>query len=1211
MSRSLPLFVCALLCAIAALLFHDEAPEERLQHEAERLQQQVNTAARELERLCVATPARIDTNDARAWSTVHHLRDSLVESGTDVLLRERGQEYWTSAVPFDDAALDTLPMGHARSGWGVHLVAGALSKTGRCFALRLVWQQPPIENRYLVSGFHPSMHVAEGVEAMLAPGLGPVVRDAAGQVMFRLQWRNDAAPPGWKAQVRAWCSLVSVLLLVCGALIALLRRTAGQQRWRAVVLFIIVLFALRWLSLGTGPWSAFEGMRLFDPALFAATAELPSLGDLLLNIAVIGLAVWALRAALKEAPRPSHAFGPAVMVLLVLSLFAVWIDHVMIALVRDSRIPLDLFHVQDMNGYSVIAMLAIAALLACWSLLADALIRWLTGSVVPRTVVWLVMGWYAAWLVLYHALGIYDSARALWSLPPIALLWLMQRGRDRSLWLSLLVACLAIAVAHTLNYHSFKRTEAELHALAEDASSEEDPVIEALFNEAVGAISQDADARLLLNDDTLAIATSELDRRVRQRFFRGPWEKYAVRLHVFHDGVLRGSTSPDLPPTLPALLYRFGQGTPVAGDLALHNTHRPTERAAYIGIVSGLSGNDLFVELMPNFLPEGLGFPELLLAGGRTHPVPSGRFVRARYERGTLVESTGDRSFPIAWSGELSRDDAAYEEEGYIMQAKGDARGTVIVVGTLAPTWIEEVTAFSYVAVFFAVIAGVAGWSITNIARKPRASDLATKVRNGVLVFAGVALLMFAFGTQRTIGERIEEHTRQQLDERARSAVAEMRQHIHGETRIAPEQYNDVDHWLDDASTILLTDLTLYTPEGSLLATSREQVFNTGLLGQRLDPEAYHALAIERANSFMHDERIGTAVFRTAYRPFLNDRGEVLAFLALPYFARQSELEQERASGMVATVNLFVLLFVLSVVAAAVITDRATRPLAMLRRGLERIQLGARNEPIHYSGDDELGELVRVYNRKVDELRESAEKLARSERESAWKEMARQVAHEIKNPLTPMKLGIQHFQHTWDPDAPDAKAKLDRFTNSMVEQIDALSRVAGDFSRFAQMSVAHETVLDLNEVAKSAVALFAGEPNADITLHTAQPLMVKADREHLLRVFNNLLKNALQAIPEKRRGVIEVTLREECGHAVAMVKDNGSGIPEEARDRIFTPSFTTKSSGMGLGLAMVKRMVEQAGGRVWFETVTGGGTRFFAELPLAQQPSHDRDPTSH
>ncbi len=255
-------------------------------------------------------------------------------------------------------------------------------------------------------------------------------------------------------------------------------------------------------------------------------------------------------------------------------------------------------------------------------------------------------------------------------------------------------------------------------------------------------------------------------------------------------------------------------------------------------------------------------------------------------------------------------------------------------------------------------------------------------------------------------------------------------------------------------------------------------------------------------------------------------------------------------------------------------------------------------EKLRYRGDDEVGRLVEVYNRKVEELRQSAEKLALSERESAWKEMARQVAHEIKNPLTPMKLSIQHFQRTWTPEAPDARERLDRFSNNLVEQIDALSRIAGEFSHFAQMPPAHPADLDLNEVADAVVHLFTATPGCTVLLKSEGPLPVHADREHLLRTFNNLIKNALQAIPDGREGRVEVILRREGYEALIEVRDNGSGIPADALDHVFVPRFTTKSSGMGLGLPMVKRMVENAGGRVWFTTEEGRGTSFFVALPL-------------
>jgi nitrogen fixation/metabolism regulation signal transduction histidine kinase len=432
----------------------------------------------------------------------------------------------------------------------------------------------------------------------------------------------------------------------------------------------------------------------------------------------------------------------------------------------------------------------------------------------------------------------------------------------------------------------------------------------------------------------------------------------------------------------------------------------------------------------------------------------------------------------------------------------------------------------------------------------------------------------------------------------ARSVTVELQGKLEGLQDPTSDGSAYLQHLLVKSSNVFFTDINLYGLDGALIATSRPQVFDTGLLGRRMHSAAFAACGTHARSEFLHDEHIGLARYRSAYLPLRDASGRSLAYVNLPSFSRQGELDRERGALFTAIVNLFVLLFALSLLAGIFISGWTTRPLGMLQRGLSRIALQGANQPIAYHGHDEVGELVKVYNRKVEELRASAEKLARSERESAWREMARQVAHEIKNPLTPMKLGIQHFQKTWDPGGPDAKAKLDRFTHSMVEQIDALSRVAGDFSRFAQMSAANEMELDLNEVVQSAVALFTGEPNAHIVLTTSATLRVKADREHLLRVFNNLIKNAVQAIPEGRHGRVDVRLRREGDLAIAEVQDNGSGIPEHLRERIFEPSFTTKGSGMGLGLAMVKRLVEQAGGSVSFASLENEGTTFTVSLPL-------------
>jgi nitrogen fixation/metabolism regulation signal transduction histidine kinase len=213
--------------------------------------------------------------------------------------------------------------------------------------------------------------------------------------------------------------------------------------------------------------------------------------------------------------------------------------------------------------------------------------------------------------------------------------------------------------------------------------------------------------------------------------------------------------------------------------------------------------------------------------------------------------------------------------------------------------------------------------------------------------------------------------------------------------------------------------------------------------------------------------------------------------------------------------------------------------------------------------------------------------------------MAKQVAHEIKNPLTPMKLSIQHLQRLIDDKSPDLENRIRKLAENLIGQIDTLSTIASEFSSFAQMPRAVSERINLVHVILSSIELFKETPDQEITFLSEKTdnFFVLADREQLIRVFNNLIKNAIQSVPEGKRGLIQITLKREKSFLVVQIKDNGSGISEEAMDKIFVPNFTTKTGGMGLGLAMVKNILEAFGGKITFETVKGEGCSFFVYLP--------------
>ena len=323
-----------------------------------------------------------------------------------------------------------------------------------------------------------------------------------------------------------------------------------------------------------------------------------------------------------------------------------------------------------------------------------------------------------------------------------------------------------------------------------------------------------------------------------------------------------------------------------------------------------------------------------------------------------------------------------------------------------------------------------------------------------------------------------------------------------------------------------------------------------------------------------------------------------MGYLNIPYFAKQTDLENEISTLLVTLINIYVFLTVISLLVTLFIANRITGPLQMLQLKLANITLGKKNEPIEWNNNDEIGNLIIEYNRMILELGESAERLAKSERESAWREMAKQVAHEIKNPLTPLRLNAQLIQRAYDEKSPQFDEKFKKFTNMLIEQVDTLSQIASEFSNFAVMPKPKLFPVKLSEVIQNAVTLFRTTTSSEIIFNNhTQNDWIEADKEQLLRVFNNLIKNALQAIADEQNGHVIINLHEEDKQLLVQVIDNGIGMNEEQKKMIFVPNFTTKTGGMGLGLAMVKNILETMQVSISFTSVEHEGTTFEMRFP--------------
>jgi two-component system nitrogen regulation sensor histidine kinase NtrY len=297
--------------------------------------------------------------------------------------------------------------------------------------------------------------------------------------------------------------------------------------------------------------------------------------------------------------------------------------------------------------------------------------------------------------------------------------------------------------------------------------------------------------------------------------------------------------------------------------------------------------------------------------------------------------------------------------------------------------------------------------------------------------------------------------------------------------------------------------------------------------------------------------------------------------------------------------QVYIIVFLIAAFVAFLLSRSITRSLQTITKRIRNVQLGKHNEPIEWKGRDEIGALVLEYNRMLAELEASAAALAQSERESAWREMAQQVAHEIKNPLTPMKLRMQQLLKSWENKDDHFDQRIKLFGDSMIEQIDTLTRIANEFSHFAKMPKPELQDINLVKLTNSVVELYREKEGIEINMRTLLITneMVRLDKDQTVRVLNNLITNAIQAIPPDQPGKIDVLIRGVREGIMIRIADNGTGIDENQKQKIFVPSFTTKTTGTGLGLAMVKNIIIQSGGRVFFWSKKDKGASFYIIFP--------------
>ena len=404
-----------------------------------------------------------------------------------------------------------------------------------------------------------------------------------------------------------------------------------------------------------------------------------------------------------------------------------------------------------------------------------------------------------------------------------------------------------------------------------------------------------------------------------------------------------------------------------------------------------------------------------------------------------------------------------------------------------------------------------------------------------------------------------------------------------------------LDKKLNEISDIHNIDINIYNLTGALLRSSFvDQATDT--IDASLSPDIMNQIIETEDHRVVLPKRgPDGSKFKSSYSFLIGSRGQPIAIIGVPYLQDNTFQEEELKEFLTRLSLVYVLILIVAILLAYFLSKYITKSLEYVSRRIRRTTVERTNEKLVMDdASQEIINLVDSYNSMIDQIEESAIKLARSERKQAWREMAKQVAHEIKNPLTPMRLSVQSFAHNFDPKDPDIKEKLKEFSESMIQQIDTMSSIASAFSNFAQMPQAVREDLNMVDEVKKALDIFheyyiSYEPEKEV-------IMAKLDKIHLTRIVTNLITNSIHALKNTADPQIEVRLKEFDDRVLIEVEDNGDGIRKEDAAMVFEPKFTTKSSGMGLGLPMVRNILEAYNGSISFESKPGK-TVFSVILP--------------
>lgn len=992
-----------------------------------------------------------------------------------------------------------------------------------------------------------------------------------GAPLFKIIYDSGAAVPFFNNSMLRW---IAMLLFALATVLFL----AGH---RTLKVYLTVVSTLTLLLVMSFIWGAqMSGVSsIFSPSVYADGMLLFSLGALLLlNLYITLICVCSflvrgrfLSIARKEKgcrKRKLALYG--IINLLTAIVLALYIDFTLRSLIQNSNIPMELYRWNDNMKYSLIAYLSYIGLSFSVLLQVQAL----------RPVVRELFGWR------FDAFSI------------------------RSLTIFSIITAAYFSLVSGVQ--GFRKEQDRVTVWANRLAVERDLGLEIQLRSVEEAIAADQLVSALSAIDN---TSGMIVNRISETYLGRIRQNFNMSAFVFKDSDKDG-------------IAYFNEvirtGSPIAAGSRFLFLVDANGRGRYEGAFLFYSQQNgltrLLLRIEPNSNREDRGYYSILGRFSKPGDINIPQFYSyAKYSEDRLISSKGNYSYPtVAHNFDKGFPDG--EESGVMRQKEYThfmhriSEGEMIVVSRSQRSTMVFFTAFSYL--FLAILGFTVLCTTTHRKRRAVFKNNYFRIRINTILFASSILILVSMTIVSItfVYKRNEANMYNLMSSKINTLQALIEARVRGAVDYQSLATAEFASALENVSNMTKSDITLYTPSGKLFRSTTPEVFEKLVIGSRMDEEAYYNIRHLNQKFYIHREKIADYEYWALYAPVFNDSGQIVAIISVPYADRNYDFRREAFFHASLMVNIFLLLLILSLLFSTREVNALFSPLVEMGKKMAGADIH-KLEYIVYKREDEISSLVDAYNRMVKDLSNSTMQLAQAERDKAWSQMARQVAHEIKNPLTPIKLQIQRLIRMKQNNNPAWEERFDEVSAVVLEHIDILTETANEFSTFAKLYSEEPVLIDLDRTLKDQLMIFDNKENIRITYIGMENACAMVPKPQLIRVFVNLLTNAIQAVEIQQReaeergeepavGRVVICLRNSMkeGYYDIVFDDNGPGVSEENQSRLFTPNFTTKSSGTGLGLAICRNIIEKCEGEIRYQkSYALGGASFTVTIPMSTQ----------